>query len=203
MRAWVDVQRGQIGGGTVDMALDEVNATLGKNLRPLALRTVTGRVGGRWLDDGFELSTQNLQFVADDGLRWPGGNLALRHSGQGQAGRERGELQADRLDLAALAQIASRPAPGRHRARRGARLCAARSGGAVAGRMARAAGAAAEVPGLAQGRRLALAADDAVPTVAGFQWCAGVPFDSPRRVGRPSWPWPTGLCACPACLKSP
>ena len=42
VRAWVDVQRGQIGGGTVDMALDEVNATLGKNLRPLALRTVTG-----------------------------------------------------------------------------------------------------------------------------------------------------------------
>lgn len=72
------------------------------------LRTVTGRLGGRWLEGGFELSSDNLQFRADDGLARPGGKLFLRHTGADRAGREQGELQADRLDLAALAQIASR-----------------------------------------------------------------------------------------------
>ncbi|WP_404300881.1 YhdP family protein [Alicycliphilus denitrificans] len=108
LRAWVDVQRGEPAAVTVDMALGEVNATLGQDLRPLVLHTVTGRVGGRWLEGGFELSSDNLQFQADDGLRWPGGKLFLRHTGADQAGREQGELQADRLDLAAVAQIAGR-----------------------------------------------------------------------------------------------
>ena len=108
LRAWLDWQRGQLAGATVDMALGEVNATLGQDLRPLVLRTVTGRLGGRWLEGGFELSSDNLQFQADDGLAWPGGKLFLRHTGADRAGREQGELQADRLDLAALAQIASR-----------------------------------------------------------------------------------------------
>ncbi|MGD9775090.1 YhdP family protein [Diaphorobacter sp.] len=106
LRAWADVQRGKLAGGAADMALGEVNATLGPDLRPLALRTVTGRVSGRWLDDGFELAIRDLQFLAEDGLRWPGGSLALRHTGT--EGRQQGALSADRLDLAALAQVASR-----------------------------------------------------------------------------------------------
>ena len=108
LRAWVEVRRGALAGATVDMALGEVNATLGQELQPLVLRTVTGRLGGRWLDGGFEFSSDNLQFDAEDGLQWPGGKLLLRHTGADQPGREQGELQADRLDLAAVAQIASR-----------------------------------------------------------------------------------------------
>lgn len=108
LRAWLDVQQGRLVGGAADMALGEVNATLRQDLRPLVLHTVTGRVSGRWLDDGFEVATQNLQFLADDGLRWSGGNLFLRHTAGGRAGRAQGELRADRLDLAALTQIAAR-----------------------------------------------------------------------------------------------
>ncbi len=107
VRAWVDVARGQVVGGSADIALAQVRATLGQNLQPLALPQVQGRVTGRRLDGGFEASTQGLQFVTDDGLRWPGGNLRLQHSdGGGRAGQERSELTADRLDLAALARIA-------------------------------------------------------------------------------------------------
>ena len=108
LRAWVDLQRGQLAGGAVDMALDAVNAQLGKDLQPLVLSTVTGRLEGRWLEGGFELATRNLRFVADDGLRWGGGNLRLRHLARSPAGQEEGELQADQLDLAAVTQIASR-----------------------------------------------------------------------------------------------
>ncbi len=108
LRAWVDVQRGEVAGATVDLALDAFDATLGRELRPLVLHEVTGRVGGRWLAGGFEFSGENLQFQADDGLRWPGGRLFLRYTDMDQPGRERGELQADALDLAAVAQIAGR-----------------------------------------------------------------------------------------------
>ena len=108
LRGWVQVQRGQPVGATVDMALDEVNATLGEKLQPLVLHQLTGRLEGRRLEGGFELGARNLRFEADNGLRWNSGNLQLRHLAQGAAGQEEGALQADSLDLAAVAQIASR-----------------------------------------------------------------------------------------------
>ncbi|WP_111876716.1 YhdP family protein [Paracidovorax anthurii] len=110
LRAWLDVRRGEVAGGTADVALADVNATLGAGLEPLALASVAGRVGGRLLEGGFEVSTEGLQFLTQGGLRWPGGNALLRQAGRDPAnpGREQGELRADRLDLAALAQIASR-----------------------------------------------------------------------------------------------
>ncbi|SDM06958.1 TIGR02099 family protein [Oryzisolibacter propanilivorax] len=107
VRAWGDVRRGQLIGGTVDLALAEVDATLGEGLQPLVLRQVTGRAGGRWLEGGFEFSANDLQFTAADGLHWPGGQLLLRLV-DGGAPQAEGELRADRLDLAALAQVAAR-----------------------------------------------------------------------------------------------
>ena len=38
---------------------------------------MSGRLIGRKLSQGFEASTQNLQFQTQDGLRWPGGNVRL------------------------------------------------------------------------------------------------------------------------------
>lgn len=108
VRAWADVQRGQIVGGTADLALTEVNATLGPQLQALALPSIEGRLGGQWLEGGFEFYTQGLQFVTDDGLVWPGGNLRLQYIQAAGKAPAQGELRADRLDLAALAQIGSR-----------------------------------------------------------------------------------------------
>ncbi len=120
LRAWADVSKGQIVGGAVDMALNRVDALLGPTLDPLVLTDVTGRLAGKRdrTDSGpraLEFSTTNLQFTATDGLRWPGGNLWFKHTPEGVARSgnaarpgtpERGELKADRLDLAALALIA-------------------------------------------------------------------------------------------------
>ena len=108
LRAWADVQRGQIVGGTADLALADVNATLGPELQALVLPSIQGRLGGRRLNGGFEFSTQGLQFQTDDGLAWPGGNLRLVHTAAVGKAPAQGEFRADRLDLAALAQIASR-----------------------------------------------------------------------------------------------
>ena len=107
LRAWAEVNHGQFTSATADLALSGVNATLGQNLAPLAVRTVTGRIGGKRLGDGFEFATQDLQFQTEDGVRWPGGNFRVSHSG-GQSKAASTEVEADRLDLAALFQIADR-----------------------------------------------------------------------------------------------
>lgn len=108
LRAWADVRGGQLVGGTADIALADVNTTLDPSLQALALPSIQGRLGARRLNGGFEFTTQGLQFQTDDGLTWPGGNLRLVHTDATGKAPEQGELRADRLDLAALAQVASR-----------------------------------------------------------------------------------------------
>ena len=108
LRAWADISKGQPSAATLDVALLDVNVQLGKKLEPLALSSVTGRVSGKRLNEGFEFVTENLRFDTPDGLKWPGGNLAMTSSGTAGQTEQKNELKADRLDLAALAQIANR-----------------------------------------------------------------------------------------------
>ena len=108
LRAWADISKGQISAATLDVALRDVNVQLGKKLEPLALASVTGRVSGKRMNDGFEFATENLRFDTPDGLQWPGGNLAMTSSGTAGVTDQKNELRADRLDLAAMAQIANR-----------------------------------------------------------------------------------------------
>ena len=108
LRTWVDVERGRAVGGTADMALEDVNATLGDRLSPLVLLSLQGRLAGRAIANGFEFATQRLAFVTDDGVRWPGGNVQVKYSDGGGNGQAQGNLTADRMDLAALARIAQR-----------------------------------------------------------------------------------------------
>jgi uncharacterized protein (TIGR02099 family) len=108
LRAWLEVDQGRVTQVAADVALAEVQVVLGADLQPLAVQRMQGRLGGQRLPFGFEFFTQSLRFDTLEGLHWPGGDFFLRmeqsHSGQ----PERGELQAEQLDLAALAQIASR-----------------------------------------------------------------------------------------------
>ena len=108
LRAWGDVSQGQLTGVTADLALAEVAVTLGHDLRPLSLQQIQGRVSGHLLANGFELSTSSLAFDTAEGLHWQSGNTRLVSMGAEGRIAARGELQADRLDLAALAQIADR-----------------------------------------------------------------------------------------------
>jgi uncharacterized protein (TIGR02099 family) len=108
LRAWADVKDGQLVGGLADVALQGVEARLGSQLDALAFDSVSGRVGGARRVDGFNFNTENLRFRTRDGLQWPGGNMALTHTSREDQRAENTELTADKLDLAALAQIASR-----------------------------------------------------------------------------------------------
>lgn len=110
LRGWAEVRKGGLVGATADLALDQVAARFGSELAPLAFGAVSGRLGWRHLAGAMQLDTRNLQFVDADGLVWPGGNFTLNYR-DGEGG---GELRGDRLDLAALAKIASRlPLPPR------------------------------------------------------------------------------------------
>lgn len=108
LRVWADLRNGRLTGGLADVALAEVTATLGQELQPLALQSVAGRLGGKLLAGGFEFTTEGLQFQTREGLRWPGGNVSVRYTeAEGQTPAQ-GDIKADRLDLAAVAQLAQR-----------------------------------------------------------------------------------------------
>jgi uncharacterized protein (TIGR02099 family) len=108
LRTWVDVTQGQLAGATADVVLADVEATLGRDLTPLALLSASGRLGGKRRDGGFEFQTQELQFQTREGQRGPGGNVFVAWSQADGSTPARGELRADKLDLEALSQVASR-----------------------------------------------------------------------------------------------
>ena len=118
VRAWADVARGRIVGGTADVVLAGVSTRLRPDLAPLELASLSGRIGGERFESGFEFRTEHLQFETADGLQWPGGNVFVRWTDAQALQPARGELRADRLDLNALGQIATRLplGPATHRA---------------------------------------------------------------------------------------
>ena len=105
VRLWTDVQKGRPVGVTADVALAAVAARLGADLQPLSLRQVHGRVGAQWQDGEVAISSQDLVFETQQGEHWPGGVLRVSWRGDAFAS---GALNADRLDLEALAQISQR-----------------------------------------------------------------------------------------------
>ncbi len=108
LRAWLDVDHAQLKGATADLALQTVHLTLAQGLEPLELERVGGRLGVRRLEGGYEFSTEALAFDTRDGLHWPGGNLQLGLFEATPKQAAHGTLSADRLDLAAVSEIANR-----------------------------------------------------------------------------------------------
>ena len=108
LRAWVATDRGDWTQATADVAMENVNAKLAPNLDALTFTNVSGRLGARRVDGGYEVSTEALAFHTQDGLHWPGGNVRLGVYAGDARKPARGELNADRLDLAAMVEIAQR-----------------------------------------------------------------------------------------------
>jgi uncharacterized protein (TIGR02099 family) len=111
LRAWADVERGQVAGVTADLGLREVAARLGPQLPELALQQVEGRVETRWNAQGLQVASDDLAFRTQDGLDWPASKLRLAHDnglGRGANASAVTSLEADRLELAALAALATR-----------------------------------------------------------------------------------------------
>lgn len=108
VRAWAEVRRARLTSATADLALADVATRLDPTLLPLQLVSMSGRLGARFAPGSLELSTEGLAFDTAEGLHWPGGNIQLTQTDANAARAAHGELVADRLDLAALTQIATR-----------------------------------------------------------------------------------------------
>ncbi|MBK0391252.1 YhdP family protein [Ramlibacter algicola] len=108
VRAWLDVKHGQLVGATADLAVADVSVRIAQDLPPLALTSLSGRIGGQRRSDGFDVETHELQFTTDAGQRWPGGNLALSYTEATRSKPASGELRGDRIDLTAVRQLAGR-----------------------------------------------------------------------------------------------
>lgn len=108
LRLWSDIVRGEWSAGSADLDLQGVRLRLAPDLAPLGFEKISGRVSGRQGAHDWSVATQQLAFVSDQGLTWPGGNLSVQYSqAQGKAAAK-GLLQGDRLDLQALREVALR-----------------------------------------------------------------------------------------------
>ena len=113
LRLWSDIRHGEWAGGTADLDLTQVRLKLDDKLQEMGFAQLSGRIAGRHDPLGWSLSTEQLAFVSEDGLVWPGGNLRMEvlHAQGSQSAR--GQLQGERLDLQALHSLALRmPLPG-------------------------------------------------------------------------------------------
>jgi uncharacterized protein (TIGR02099 family) len=108
LRLWADIDAGALRAATADVALRGVELRLAPTAQPLVIAQAQGRLSGRRDAAGWGLSTDNFGFTTGDGQVWPAGKLSLalrQREGQPADG---GELVADRIDLALMAQVAAR-----------------------------------------------------------------------------------------------
>ncbi|MDY0744613.1 YhdP family protein [Paucibacter sp. R3-3] len=121
LRAWITVDKGRPTSATVDMGLRAVKLQLTEGQPPLDLSRIEGRLQLSRSTQGMSLKATQLGFVSgseDDGVTWPRSNwdVSLKlppHAGASLADINigtalGGTLDAERLDLALMAQIAGR-----------------------------------------------------------------------------------------------
>jgi uncharacterized protein (TIGR02099 family) len=107
LRVWATLEKGQLKEGTADVALADVRASLADELAPLELASVQGRVSGRALPDGVELSGRGLALVMERGPEIPKTDFQIVW--RPQAG---GALGASLVDLQAITRlVGSLPLP--------------------------------------------------------------------------------------------
>ena len=115
LRAWVDWDQGLPQALTLDAALRQVSVQLADDLAPLAFAELGGRFVVERESSGVKLAVDRLSFTTADGQTWTPSQFALQwrqvqpmkldQVGVGHPVTG-GELKADRLDLASLADLA-------------------------------------------------------------------------------------------------
>ncbi len=107
VRLWLDFADKRLAGGTADVAFDNVQLRLAKDLPLLDLQYLRGRLSGKRLLEGFEAGARQLSLTTRDGIRVEPTDFQL--SWRPASGRSiaRGEFSANGLDLDALSRLAA------------------------------------------------------------------------------------------------
>jgi uncharacterized protein (TIGR02099 family) len=121
VRAWIKLDHAKLAGFTADVSLADVTARLGKDLEPLDLVAVRGRVSAREeippaLQSGqpafgvlgHSVTLNNFSLRTRDGLELPPTDLSERYVAATAKAPARMELKASVLDLETLAALAGR-----------------------------------------------------------------------------------------------
>jgi len=103
LRAWLDLAQGQWRAATLDMALQTLQLRLGRELAPLALRSVSGRLQAEREPDRVRLDARELAFATEDGVAWPASRVALSWLQQQDLVASLAEPDRQRVPLAAAA----------------------------------------------------------------------------------------------------
>ena len=114
VRAWGQIKDGQPVAATLDLALRAVRLKLLDSAPELDLDHIEGRLDLARAKDRLSLRAQQLGFVSGDGVTWPRSDWGVAlQLGPGDAVLG-GEVNAQRLDFALMAQIAQRLPLGEH-----------------------------------------------------------------------------------------
>ncbi|TDQ44351.1 uncharacterized protein (TIGR02099 family) [Tepidicella xavieri] len=105
-RLWLDWQRGSVPQIVTDLALGQVMLQWDGAQGPLAVADLRTRLELQRLGAMSRLSTRGLTFLTGEGVRWPGGDIRYQQVQDGTGALTSFELAGERLELAALAQLA-------------------------------------------------------------------------------------------------
>jgi uncharacterized protein YhdP len=118
LRTWIGIEKGRIDRVTADLDMSEVQSRMSADLPLLDLTMLSGRIGARVLEHGFEVSSERLSFQMRNGFKLQPTDIFLRISGEGEKRFEAGEIRANAInlpDLAVLAQYMPLPDQSRQR----------------------------------------------------------------------------------------
>lgn len=110
LRAWAEVDHGQLRNPTLDFSLSQFKLQLGDKLPDLLAQQLSGRVHWQAWKEGLgqELRTQDLHITLDDGETWTSGDTRLAWRSEGEEWAKAGELQVDSVSLGVLGRVAER-----------------------------------------------------------------------------------------------
>ena len=105
LRIWATLQNGQPRDATLDLALSRVVARLAKDLPPLELASLRGRLHAEQHEGGYDLAGRQLALASRQGPGLSPTDFRVQWRPAGKA-PEHGAASASALDLAPMAQLA-------------------------------------------------------------------------------------------------
>jgi uncharacterized protein (TIGR02099 family) len=106
MRAWFTFSRDRLVEVVADVRLANVLTRLGTDLPQLDLSHLSGRLGWKQSEEGFEISTSKLGLTTTGGLKLPPADFLLRVNTTDARKQRGGELQVNAIELAPLVALA-------------------------------------------------------------------------------------------------
>ncbi len=110
LRLWLSIEQGRLSAATVDVTLRDVNLRLQKDLPPLDLANLAGRLHFALPGSGFEASAKGLALETREGVRLSPTDFSLKFTPAAVGLKSKpahGEATANVLDFAALKSLAA------------------------------------------------------------------------------------------------